>query len=399
MNTQNAQKERRAEPVKSATKARPMAPKKRRKLRHVVVMLSFLLLVAAPVALAAWYLWTRATDRYVSYAGFSVRTEEVGSAAELLGGVVELSGSSSSDTDILYKFIQSHDLIRTVDATLDLRGMWAKADPNFDPVFAYHPPGTIEDLESYWNRMVKVYNDSGTGLIDLEVQAFSPEDAQRLAQLIYDESSRMINRLSALGQEDATRYAREELDLAIERLKNARENVTLFRNRTQIVDTEAMLQSQMGLLSSLQLQLAETLIAFDLLGENTNNDDPRRVQAQLRIDIIEARIQEERNKLGLGASASDTDGNVFANLVGEYERLIVDQEFAEQSYTAALAAFDAASAEARRQSRYLAAHVRPTLAEAPTQPQRVSLLALVAIFSFLSWAILVLVAYSLRDRR
>ncbi|MEM6408852.1 MAG: capsule biosynthesis protein [Pseudomonadota bacterium] len=399
MNTQNVQKEKRAEAVTSPSIAPAIAPKKRRKLRHVVVMLSFILLVVAPIGLTAWYLWTRATDRYVSYVGFSVRTEEVGSAAELLGGVVELSGSSSSDTNILYKFIQSHDLIRTVDQKLDLRKMWSKADPDTDPVFAYHPPGTIEDLESYWGRMVKVYNDSGTGLIDLEVQAFSPEDARRLAQLIYDESSSMINRLSALGQEDATRYAREELDLAIERLKNARENVTLFRNRTQIVDTEAMLQSQMGLLSSLQLQLAETLIEFDMLGEISNNDDPRKVQAQRRIDIIEARIQEERNKLGLGAAAPGDEGNVFANLVGEYERLVVDQEFAQQSYTAALAAFDAASAEARRQSRYLAAHVRPTLAEAPTQPQRLSLLGLVAIFSFLSWAILVLVAYSLRDRR
>ena len=39
------------------------------------------------------------------------------------------------------------------------------------------------------------------------------------------------------------------------------------------------------------------------------------------------------------------DSGAFADLVGEYERLAVDLQFAEQSYTAAMAAYDAAVAE------------------------------------------------------
>ena len=65
----------------------------------------------------------------------------------------------------------------------------------------------------------------------------------------------------------------------------------------------------------------------------------------------------------------------------------------------ALAAYDAALAEGRRQSRYLAAHVRPTLPERATHPERWTLLALVAIFAGLAWTILTLAAYALRDRR
>ena len=85
--------------------------------------------------------------------------------------------------------------------------------------------------------------------------------------------------------------------------------------------------------------------------------------------------------------------------MGEYERLRVDQEFAEQAYTTALAAFDGARNEARRQSRYLAAHVRPTLAEASEYPDRPAALATIAVFLFLTWTVLALIAYSLRDRR
>jgi len=368
--------------------------------RHLALTLSFLILVILPILVSGWYLWARAADRYVSSTAFSVRNADTSSALQLLSGIGQLGmSSSSSDTDILYQFIQSQELVSTIDEALDLRKIWSKADPQRDPVFAYHAPGTIEDLMRYWPRMVKVYNDSGTGIINVQVQAFTPQDAQTIAQMIYDDSSEMINRLSAIAREDATRYAREDRDEALERLKIARTALTAFRNRTQIVDPAASVQNQMGLLSSLQTQLAETLISRATLQDTVPANDPRLLQEDRRIEVIKAQIALERKNLGLGTSTSGDDPTAFANLVGEYERLAVEQQFAEQTYTAAMAAYDAAAAESRRQSRYLAAHVNPTLAQASEQPQRLMLLALVALFAFLLWSIVLLVFYALRDRR
>jgi len=367
--------------------------------RHWLILISFVLLTVVPTVVSAWYLWTRAADRYVSYAGFSVRTEEVSSAIDLLGGVAGLSGSSSSDPQILYAFIRSQDMVARIDARLDLRGIWARVDSSDDPVYAYHPPGTIEDMTVYWQRMVKAYNDD-SGLIDLEVQAFTAEDAHAIAAAIYDESTAMINKLSAIARADATSYAKEELDTAVSQLREARVAMTQFRNRNQIVDPTASVQSQMGLLSSLQLQLAETLIDLDILRQSASQTDPRVTQAERRVEVIRTRIAEERRKLGIGAGDSGSDDhNAFADIIGDYERLQVDLEFAEQSYTAARAAYGAATAEARRQSRYLAAHVQPTLPQRPEHPRRVTILGLVAMFAFLTWALVVLSAYALRDRR
>lgn len=375
----------------------PVSPARGQR-RHAMLVLSFVVMVLVPILVSAWYLWTRAQDQYASYVGFSVRTEEVGSAIELLGGITELSGSSSSDTDILYKFLQGQELVATVDAALDLRTIWSRADPEVDPVFAYVPPGTIEDLVAHWSRKVAIYYDSGSGLLDLRVLAFEPSEAQAIAQMIFAESSAMINELSALAREDAISYARDELEQALERLRSARLGLNDFRNRTQIVDPTIDTQGQMGLLNTLQAQLADALIEVDLLRETTRDSDPRITQGELRIAVIERRIDDERRKLGLGGGVSG-DGSVFADLVGEYESLVVDLEFAQQSYIAALATYDAARNEARRQSRYLAAHVRPTLAEKAEYPQRQLTLALIGLFSFLAWAIASLVAYSLRDRR
>jgi capsular polysaccharide transport system permease protein len=368
------------------------------KPRHRVIFLSFVICVLGTNLIAAWYLWERAADRFVSVAGFSVRTEDSSSAIELLGGMAELSGSGSPDEDILYEFIQSQDLVKTVDDALDLRRLWSKADPKIDPVFSYHPPGSIEDLTDYWLRMVNVYHDSSTGLIELEVQAFTPQDAQNIARFIYDESSRMINRLSDIAREDATRLAREDLESAVQRLKIARSEMTKFRNLNQVVSPASTLTIQTGLLSSLEMQLAETLINLDMLGQISTPTDPRVKQAIRRQGVIEQRLKQERAKLGLG-SENGKANNALVDQVGEFESLMVDREFAEQSYAAALVAYDVAVAESRRQSRYLAAHIKPTLAEKSIYPDRLLTMTLVALFSLLIWAILVMVGYSLRDRR
>ncbi|MGR3609941.1 MAG: capsule biosynthesis protein [Sulfitobacter sp.] len=375
---------------------KPTATRARPRRRHILLWFSLIWMVLGPTAVAGWYLYTVADRQYASTVGFAVRKEEINSPVELLGGITQLSGSASSDTDILYEFIQSQELVAKVDAALDLRTMYSK--PDYDPVFAVNPDSSIEVLVDYWNRVVKIFYDSRTQLIELRVTAFDPDDAQAVGQEIFDQSSRMINELSAIAREDATRYAREELDRAVERLKQARQAVTLFRTTNQLVDPNADLQGQMGVLNSLQQQQAEALIELDLLRDNTREGDPRIVQAQRRIEVIADRIEQERNKLGIGGDDGPARQS-FATLVGEYERLVVDREFAEQAYTAALSAFDAALSEAQRQSRYLAAYIKPTKADQARYPQRMLLTGLVALFSFLAWAIVLLVYYSVRDRR
>lgn len=386
------------QPAPPTPPAAPVAQPVRRarpRLRHLAVLCSFLIWVAAPSALGGYYLWTVAADQYASKVGFSVRREEISSPFDLLGGLGDFSGSSSSDTDILYEFIQSQKLVSDIDRDIDLRAMWAA--PTQDVLFAYDADGTIEDLVTYWNRMVRLSYDSGTGLIEVEVRAFASPHATLIAQKVFEKSSEMINQLSSIAQEDAIRYAREELDSAVERLKEARETVTRFRNVNQLVDPSLDLQSQAGLLGSLETQLAEQLIQLDLLAGTTSSNDPRVTQASRRVEVIQNRISAERRKLGIVTEGGAN--SAFADLVGEFERLVVDREFAETAYTSALASFDSARAEARRKSRYLAAYIAPTQAEAAAYPERGTLFALWTLFLFLTWSIVTLVLYSLKDRR
>ncbi|MEQ6250819.1 capsule biosynthesis protein [Sulfitobacter sp. HNIBRBA3233] len=395
MTTQTKPQPDAAAPV--AASLRPAGPARIRP-RHIIVMVSFLVCVVLPALVTAWYLYTRAADQYASKVGFTVRQEEAGSAMELLGGLSSLSSASSSDIDILYEFIQSQELVRAIDEKMNLTEIYSK--PENDPIYRLAPDASIEDKVDYWERMVRLYFTSGNGLIEVEVRAFDPQDAYAIAQQIFEESSAMINELSSIARADATLYAREELDEAVERLKQARSALTRFRNETQVVDPAIDIQSQMGVLSSLQAQLAESLIDEDLQ-QATN--DPRIAQTRRRIEVIERRIADERQKLGGRAGADNANSGPgtedYADLFGTFESLAVDTKFAEEAYISALSAYNSAVAEARRQSRYLAAYLRPTLPETPRYPDRTMVMLIITLILMGVWTILVLIGYSLKDRR
>ncbi len=368
--------------------------------RHYGLIVSFAVLVLAPAGLAAGYLYTRAVDQYASTMAFTVRTEDItSSAADLLGGLGAgfggSGGSAGSDADILYEFMKSPDLVRRIDDRLDLHALYGRYYDT-DPVFSFDVKGTIEDLTDYWTRMVRVSYDSSR-LMEVRTLAFTPEDARAIAEAVFAESSTMVNALSEIARNDSTRYAAEDLETATVRLTNAREALTLFRLANEIVDPQADIQSQMGLLSSLQAQQTEALISLDLLGDSIGPGDPRREQAQRRLQVIEERIAEERQKFGAGGEGPG--GETYAATIANFERLSIEREFAERTYASALSAFDNAKAEATRQSRYLAAYIKPTLAEQAEYPQRARLVGMVAMFAFLTWVIGALIYYSLRERR
>ena len=180
-------------------------------------------------------------------------------------------------------------------------------------------------------------------------------------------------------------------------MTTARQALTAFRMRTQIVDPTADLEGQMGILNSLQAALAETLIELDTLRENATDRDQRVIQTEKKVDAIRNRISEEREKFS--ASSEGPGGENYAELMAEYEKLSSDMLFDQTAYRSARAAHDIAQAEAQRQSRYLAAHIEPKLAEASLVPNRPYLLACVFGALLLGWSVMLLIYYSVRDRR
>lgn len=374
----------------------PPAGRARIQTRHRMLLRSFLVMVAAPVLLLSLYLLLFAQSQYASEAGFSVRKEDSGSA-DMFGGLSQFAGAVSADAEILYDYIRSPDLVTQIDKDFGLYEVYGRHHLR-DPIFSIGPDASIEEKESYWQRMVRVEFNEATGLIRLEVKAFTPEEAQKIAKAVIEYSSQMINRLSDAARDDATRYARAERDKAVEQLKVARAALTAFRSRTQVIDPLADVQGQMGLMKDLESQLAETLISLDELRATVGPEDVRIAQLELRVEIIEKRLAAERKKFGLGADGTPDDES-YAEKVAQYEMLVVEREVAEERFRATTILLNAAEAEANRKSRYLAAHVEPTLAQQPLYPRSMTLVILTSLILMLIWTLAALIYYSIRDRR
>jgi capsular polysaccharide transport system permease protein len=366
----------------------------RAKPRHWGMLASFVLLVLAPFAVSVWYLYARAANQYHSEVAFSIRSEEGSSsaAAGLLGALTKMGAGSASDTDVLFEYIRSQKIVEEIDAQIDLREMYRRAD---DPVFALGSDPSIEALLGEWRRMVEVSYDSSGGIIHVRANAFTPQDARAIASAILAHSGALVNRLSDQAREDAVRFARQELAEAEANLRAMRQRVADFRRDNRIVDPSADAAGQMGLLNALQAQLAQALVDRDVMLSYAEPNDQRVLQVNRRVDAIGERIEAERASLGIAEGKAGT----LPQVIGAYEELQVDMEFANTAYTQALGGLTAARAEARRQSRYLAPHIEPTFAESALYPRRVLLAGLTGLFLLLGWGIAMLVYYNVHDNR
>ena len=372
---------------------RPTVNPMKLRFRHVVLLLSFAVFVLAPTVGAFFYLYTIAADQYVSRVAFTVRSEELRNPMEALQSLGGLSSGGTTDSDILYDYILSQKLVENISARLDLEEIYSR--PDYDPVFAYTPGQPIEKLTQYWERMVGVSFDSTVGVIRLDVYAFTADDAHAIANVIVEESDELVNELSQISREDTTRFAREDLEAASERLKDLRLELAEFRSTHQIIDPTIDLNIRMGVVTALQQQLASVLVQRDSLLGTTRENDPRLNELDRQIEALEGRIAQERDSLAQ-PTLGQQEG--FVSLMSTYESLLVDLEFAQQVYLVATGSYDAALAEARRRSRYLATHIPPTYPQSAEYPSRLKLGLTVFGISFLFWMISVFTVYAARDR-
>lgn len=386
----------------------PIARPARMEKRHWGLAFTFLLIVLGPLMAIIFYLWTYAQDQYISTTGFTVRSQESGGATELLGGLAQFTGgSTASDSDILYEFIQSQEMVEAVNAKVNLRvhystpwpdTFWPPSEWSGDPAFAIWPDASIEDLVWYWQRIVGISYDSATGLTEVQVLAFDPNTAQMIASEIVRESQDRLNALNNQARNDAMRYAKDDLDESVALLKAKRAALTKFRTRTRIVDPAADIQARLGVMTNLQQQLAEALIAHDIQLITLKENDPRVNEERRRIKVIRDRIIIERQSFTNTNTETGALGEDYATLISEFEALNVDLSYAEEGYRAALTAREVARDDVARQSRYLATYISPTRAQSSQYPERYILSGLTGMFLLLLWSILALVYYSIRDR-
>jgi capsular polysaccharide transport system permease protein len=195
--------------------------------------LSFLVVVAFPVAIASVYYFAVAADQYVTEFRMTLRQADTPRVEGLLLGDVG-HGAVATESQIVVQFIASRAIVDELDPSLDLRKLFSP--PSADWWARLHAPASIEQLVYYWNEQVDPFYDTSTGTIVVRLRAFSATDSLRLAQAVVASSEHLVNELSVRARRDAVGRAETEVTAAEQRLLAALDKERQFRDKVGLID-------------------------------------------------------------------------------------------------------------------------------------------------------------------
>lgn len=372
--------------------------------RRRVLWASFLLCVLIPAILGSVYFAFIASDRYVSKAGFSVRSiDGPAMSGDFLGAItgVASQGSTTTDSYMILEYLKSREMVERLNKDMSLKEKFA--DDNVDFFYRIDPALPIESFVSYWDWMISASFDTSSSIINFEVEAFTPEDAQQAGELVLQYASQLVNELSDQARRDTVRFAEQEVSRAELRLRMIRKRMKEFRETENAIDPSLNAEVQIQLIARLQERLSDTRARLATLEGTIDESSPTIRQLRREEAAIEKQIAEKQSEIGGRPGAAkprnEADGRLspLSSLLADYEELKLESEFAQQAYVTALASLEQSRAEADRRQRYLAVFERPSYPEEAIYPRRVTNSILLFLGLLIVWAIGTLIVYSVRD--
>lgn len=316
------------------------------------VLFRFLLLVVLPVSLTTGYFLMVAADRYVSEAKYVVRQPGMANrlGTQIISTEEAPKTASGEDSYAVRDYIMSRDAMRLVIAEAGLKAMLR--DAGMDWFWRFPSPingNSDESLYKLYQRLISAEFESSTGMTTLRTQGFTPEAAQRIAQVLMKGAERLLNTLNARAQRDAVAIANDEVERTRAIARAAEARLTAFRTEIGMADPLLMAKAVLETIAVLKMQQVETAAQLDIILQAAPNS-PQVAPIRARVRALQSQLVSEQASLAGGGAA-------FAPKIEIYERLLLQREFAEKTYLAALGAQRMADYEARKQHSYIEAVV------------------------------------------
>jgi capsular polysaccharide transport system permease protein len=352
----------------------------------------FWAIVGLPTLLAGVYFFGIASDLYLSEVKFLVRgpaKPQVSGLGAMLSSAA--AASVSEDTYAVHEYLMSRDVVRRLEREDDLRALLSRPEGDLIPRF----PGYMfwrndfEALNRAYGRFVTIEIDSTSGVSTLQIKAYRPEDAQRVADSLLRFSEQLVNTLNERARRDALSVFQIEVESIEQRIATIRDQLTAYRVKKNMLDPKSAATGPIELLAQMNGQLANAKAQLAEVMKNSPNS-PQIPLVRTRIGSLEKLIAEERAKI-------TGDSNSVATALGEYERLTVRHLLSEKQLASAFTSLEAARLEAQRQQLYLETIAKPNLADYPLYPKRIVSFITVVVTCLLAYGIAWLLIAGVRE--
>ena len=300
------------------------------------------------------------------------------------------SNAGSQDAFIVLNYVKSRAIV------LDLGGRAYMernfSGPGIDYFSRLSKNANLEDLWKYWMNRVSASVDTVSGILTVRVDAFQPQDALTIAKDIVRLSEELVNKITLRKRSDAVSRAELEVSLSRQMLADAREKVLQFRNQNFLIDPGSRASSLGEMIGKLTLERIDIVNALSTFSSSLSSDAPSQRLQRTRLAVIDQQIADLKKKL------TDTQGSdTVSAQIAAYERLKLEEQFAEKLYTISQTAFQTARQNLERQQLYLITVVTPSLPESATYPRIVANTLLVFGSLAVAWSVLALLAASIYD--
>ena len=324
----------------------------------------FACVVLLPTVAVFLYYLLWASPMYVSQTRFAIRSaDSSGGGLDIASALLRSSSSTGADAHIVVEYIQSLDIIHDIDKELGVDLHFS--DKGHDVFSRLTNNPTQDEQLRYWKWAVIPALDQDTGIITLETKAYSPEMAQKIAAAVLARSEALVNTMNLRAREDAVSLAQSEVQRAEARVRKAQEAMRNFRDAHTLLDPRVTAAGLQGVVTELEGEAVKLRAQLAEAQSFMRSSAPATKALQTRLKAVESQLDQEKQRL---AGLRSQEGNLNA-VVGEYEDLTIEAEFAQKQLVTAMSALESARVHEVAKSRYVVAFQQPTLPDESLYPR------------------------------
>lgn len=370
----------------------PIQPKKQKRVWKCLNPLLWLTVIF-PTLFSGIYFGLYASDIFISESSFVVRSPRSQNAMTGVGALLQGSGFSRAqdDTYTVQEYMRSRTALEQLQQTLPVRDFYAT---NGDMLSRFNGFGWNDSQEAfykYFKDRLTVDFDSVSGIASLRVRSFDPEEGMQINRKLLEQGEELINRLNERAREDTIAFAEQAVVMAESRVKETADALTNYRVKHKFVDLTSQSNAQLSLVSSLNSELIRVETQLAQL-QSITPDNPQVGALQQRQKSLKTQLEQQSKSLA-------GSGNSMATQTADYQRLVLDNELAQQQLSAAMVSLQNTRGESDRQQLYLEVISQPSKPDWAAEPYRLYNILATFIVGLMLYGVLSLLVASIKEHK
>ncbi len=348
------------------------------------------LFVGVPTFVAAFYYIFLATTFYESESQFYIYSaaDKPSIGDSILGSLG--ATSSSRDAMAATAFIESRDALEKLNAPKDfLKHYQFWSLDFFSSLSSFSTQESAYDF--YKNKIIDTSFDSSSNIVTLKLRARTSEKAHLFNKRLLEAVENVVNGISKRSKEDKLKFAQSELKLAEKRLKDSQITLSELQKTSKDFDAIKSVMKGLSIQGELESKLVQAQTELNELRSYMQESAPQVIALKNKIDSIKQKIRDEKMRL------ITPKGQKKNTQLMSFELQLLEKEFAQKAYEAALKFLEKARLDVIEQQRYLAIIVPPSKPDEAAYPKRISGILSVLVGVFAAYFVISMLIMAIRE--